>query len=565
LYTERGDITRFVDRRGIEDSDRLLIQIFTGINRVDFIENLLLELGENFKHAAIIGTTTGGEIYKGKVYEHSTVVSFATFERAQVRAEGVETEDSFLAGKTLAEKLVSDRSKLIIAFADGLYSNGDAFVEAFNIHAADVPLAGGLAGDNFTFTNTYVFTKNKVINKGGVAAVIDTDELYLTSHYNLAWIPIGKEMEVTKSRGNRIYEIEGKPAVEIYKEYLGSTAEELLPYIAIEFPLVFERDGILFARACLGQDKDGSMVYEGAIYEGEKVRFSIWDTGVMLDSAAQNLKKFRNAPSEGIFVYTCLARKYLMGNEAEVETKYLQGVAPTCGFLTYGEFFNTKGKNRFMNYTFTAISISESPKVSSKIEDELKEEPDKELMRFRALVSLVNSITKELKEANKKLERLAERDPLTGLYNRRKMKEILESELRKSERYGTVFCVLMIDVDNFKQINDTYGHDEGDRVLVSISRCLEEILRDTDVVSRWGGEEFLVLMPETNKEGGITVAEKIRNHIQSEVCCEIGKNVSVSIGVTAYREGDSMDDILRRADQAMYEAKRKGKNTVVAY
>ncbi|RLJ70635.1 diguanylate cyclase (GGDEF)-like protein [Hydrogenivirga caldilitoris] len=563
LYKQEGDVTRFVEEKGIEDTPRLLVQVFTGVPERRYIENLQRELEKLFNKAGVIGTSTGGEIFNGEVYENSTVLSFTVFERAWVKTALVEGADALRTGRELVGRILDEDTKLMIIFADGLNTNGDDLIDAINEEAQSVPVVGGLAGDNFTFKGTYVFTSRDVTDRGVVGASVNTDKLQISTHYNLAWVPVGKGMVVTRTAGNRIYEIEGKPVVEVYKSYLGAEAEELLPYVAIEFPLVLERDGVMLARACLGIAEDGSMLYTGVIKEGEKVRFSIWDTGVMLDSAAENLKKFRSNPSESVFVYTCLARKYLIGGEAEVESKHLQSVSPTSGFMTYGEFYNLDGKNRFMNYTFTAVSLSEREFTQNSEGQELEEEPGRDLIRFRALVSLVNTITGELKDANDKLERLAERDPLTGLYNRRKMIALLEEQIRRTERYGKSFCVLMVDIDNFKLINDTYGHQKGDEVLKGMAQALRELLRSTDLYSRWGGEEFLVVMPETEIEGGTAVAEKLRVGVRGFFNRKLGMDISVSVGLTAYRDGDCIEGLLSRADRAMYRAKKKGKNLVV--
>ncbi len=565
LYRREGDIKRFVEEKGIEDSSRLLIQVFTGVPEREHIEKLQSELRSLFQKAGVIGTTTGGEIFNGRVHENTTVLSFTSFERAEVRTALSSNPVSVQAGREVSETLRDENTKLLFLFADGLYTNGDDVLDAVNEEFGSVPVVGGLAGDNFAFKGTYVFTSEELTDRGIVGASINTDRLHVNTHYNLAWVPVGREMEVTRAEGNRIYEIEGKPVVDLYREYLGTSAGELLPHLAIEFPLVLERDGVLLARACLGVAEDRSMLYTGDIRQGERVRFSIWDTGVMLDSASRNLNTFRLNPSESIFVYTCLARKYLMGKEVEVESKHLQNVAPTSGFLTYGEFYNYEGRNRFMNYTFTAVSLSEGESARKEEDYEIHKKPDKELVRFRALVSLVNTITKELKDANTKLEKLAERDALTGLYNRRKMLSLLKEQLRKAERYGKSFCVLMADIDNFKSINDTYGHQAGDEVLVGISTVLKRSLRDTDMYSRWGGEEFLVIMPETELEGGVVVAEKLRVEVLKFFSKKPVSDVSVSVGVTAYREGDCVESLLSRADRAMYTAKHRGKNLVVTF
>jgi len=562
LYRREGDIEKFVEENGIEDSNRLLIQVFTGIPKKEHIEKLQSELRSLFQKAGLIGATTGGEVFEGRVYENTTVLSFTYFDRSRVKVAMSTEPHSLQAGREVSRSLMSKDTKLLFLLADGLYTNGDDVLEGVNEGFSHIPVVGGLAGDNFAFRETYVFTLEEITDRGVVGASIDTDKLHVNTHYNLAWMPIGREMEVTLSEKNRIYEIEGKPVIDIYREYLGAEAEELMPHLAIEFPLILERDGALLARACLGITEDGAMLYTGAIRQGERVRFGICDTGVVVDSASANLSDFKQKPREAIFVYTCLARKYTMGNEVELESKYLQGLAPTSGFLTYGEFYNYNGKNRFMNYTFTATSISEGDSAAREGVHEISSKPDKELIRLRALVTLVNTITGELKEANAELERLAERDALTGLYNRRKMLSLLEEQLSRSERYEKPFCVLMADIDNFKSINDTYGHQAGDEVLVGISRVLSKSLRSTDMYSRWGGEEFLVLMPETELEGGVAVAEKLRIEVLKFFNDKPIGEISISVGLTAYREGDCVESLLSRADRAMYIAKHRGKNLV---
>jgi len=565
FYRQAGDFERLVETKEIEDSENILIQVFTGITDTNHIREVQKEVKRCFSKAVLIGTTTGGEIYNGNVFEGSTVISVSVFERSRVKLALSEEKTSALMAEKLAQTLSERESKLTIVFADGLNSNGDDIVSAFNRICPNVPLVGGLAGDGFSFKGTFTFTTDEILPHGGVGVAILSKELYITKHYNLAWIPIGKEMKVTRAEGNRLYEIEGKSAVEIYKEYLGSAAQELLPHIAIEFPLVFERDGILIARACLGIDKDGAMIYEGAFKPGEKVRFSIWDTGIMLESTAQALKKFRSSPSETIFVYTCAARKYLMGREVEVETKHLQNIAPTSGFLTYGEFYNFGNKNGFLNYTLTAVSLSENRESRAVLTEELGEEKNREPIRFRALVSLVNSITQELVRANRELKQLAERDPLTGLYNRRKIVELLEEEISRAERYARPFSLILADVDNFKSINDMYGHQTGDEVLKEIAHLLQRELREADALARWGGEEFIVLMRETNLTEGMFVGQKIKNAIRDHFQDKYDERISLSIGVTSFREGDTVNSIIRRADMAMYFAKQRGKDTVMSY
>ena len=196
------------------------------------------------------------------------------------------------------------------------------------------------------------------------------------------------------------------------------------------------------------------------------------------------------------------------------------------------------------------------------------------------LEARVKERTRELTEANGRLleeirrrrqvedalSQAARSDPLTGLMNRRAMVERFEYQLVHYQRNRIPFAVLMGDIDRFKQINDTCGHAEGDRVLIFLAGTIKENLRSQDLLARWGGEEFLILLPDTDLTGGAIVAEKIRLQIaQSSFPGE--KKVlalTISFGVACYSEPQTIDDLIKAADEALYRAKHQGRNRVVA-
>lgn len=175
----------------------------------------------------------------------------------------------------------------------------------------------------------------------------------------------------------------------------------------------------------------------------------------------------------------------------------------------------------------------------------------------------VEERTAELERANENLRNLAWRDSLTGLPNRLAGMDRLEAEFARLSRSEAASSVLMLDVDLFKPINDTYGHGVGDDVLRHIAALIKSSLRTGDFVARFGGEEFMALLPDTDLEGARTVAEKIREAIQDNPEGTVG-TVTISIGVTLASAADpEMDVAVRRADAALYEAKRSGRNRVV--
>lgn len=170
---------------------------------------------------------------------------------------------------------------------------------------------------------------------------------------------------------------------------------------------------------------------------------------------------------------------------------------------------------------------------------------------------------RKLSRLNRELARLSVTDRLTGIYNRMKLDEALAAEIQRSRRYDQALAIVLIDIDHFKRINDTYGHQAGDRALIEIARLLSEGSRETDVVGRWGGEEFMILLPHTDLAGAGRLAEKIRTTIAAHEFSGIGQQTA-SFGVAAYTIDDQPNDLVARADAALYDAKRNGRNRVAS-
>ena len=177
--------------------------------------------------------------------------------------------------------------------------------------------------------------------------------------------------------------------------------------------------------------------------------------------------------------------------------------------------------------------------------------------------SVVQDVTERQREADEILY-LSRHDPLTGLYNRRYFQERLEEERQRWNRSGKPFSLIMADIDRFKNFNDDYGHDCGDLVLRSLSEVMLSSLRETDSVGRWGGEEFIVLLPETGPEGSHELAEKLRLMVESLRVSYGGTELGVTItaGYASYRGGD-IDECIRMADSALLRGKNSGRNVVI--
>jgi diguanylate cyclase (GGDEF)-like protein len=162
------------------------------------------------------------------------------------------------------------------------------------------------------------------------------------------------------------------------------------------------------------------------------------------------------------------------------------------------------------------------------------------------------------------LEETARTDFLTKLINRRAMHRFLQNEIARFGRTGGTFSLVLVDIDHFKTINDQFGHDVGDEVLIALSRAFESAVREQDIVSRWGGEEFLILLPNTAQADAFEQAERLRQLLDSDALTieRYPHRVTASFGVSEFAPGESVEYLLKRADVALYQAKAQGRNQV---
>lgn len=178
----------------------------------------------------------------------------------------------------------------------------------------------------------------------------------------------------------------------------------------------------------------------------------------------------------------------------------------------------------------------------------------------------IKNLQDELKKSNERLKQLSDTDPLTHIYNRRYMMNMLEKEIQRAERKGMHLSLVMIDLDHFKHVNDKYGHQGGDQVLAELAELSQSGLRSYDFVARYGGEEFVMTLPETTHEDALMIAERLRHRIQLHSYSGALKGLvtTASMGVATYPANfiTSLSDLIREADDAMYRAKAAGRNRV---
>ena len=179
------------------------------------------------------------------------------------------------------------------------------------------------------------------------------------------------------------------------------------------------------------------------------------------------------------------------------------------------------------------------------------------------LVLVISSIA--VHHFHRRLEALARTDKLSGLYNRQFFDAVFENALNKAQRHKGRIALVLFDLDNLKQINDQHGHLTGDRVIRDVGRIARQDRRKADLVARWGGDEFIILLDDCDEADAIRIAEQLRDRVRQQIRDGRDRPVTLSMGVAGYRHGDDRDALLERADSALYQAKRQGRNQVVAF
>ncbi len=373
-----------------------LIQLFSGVDDYTLLQEISTYLQANIANLTIIGTSTAGEILEGEMRDETIVISLTLFEKTTLASCIFHSEDSYILGQKVAQAIVSQDTKAIIMFADGLTCNGEAILRGFTDKAgSEIVIAGGMAGDNSNFVKTFLLHNGNITKNAVVAVALNNEDLIVYNNYNLSWRAIGLPMKITKANKNHIIEINNRPSIEVYRDYLGEKVIQNLPESAIEFPLIFERNGIQIARDILASD-NGSLIFAGEIPEGTEVYFGVASAAEFDKERQRIVKESSQVPIQTLFVYSCVTRKTFLDKELELEFKPLSNIAPLSGFFTYGELYYANKSCEMLNITTTILGVSESNEI--KPFKPLKSTSKRVSLSTSALIHLVDKSINELKQ-----------------------------------------------------------------------------------------------------------------------------------------------------------------------
>ncbi|MCX6061711.1 MAG: EAL domain-containing protein [Campylobacterales bacterium] len=491
-YTNHEELVLFLDTLLSHSRKAILIQLFSGVMDKQHIQSILDLLVLNLPDAMLIGATTAGEIMDGVMSASEIILSFSLFDATDVSTYYFPQSD-FENGVHAGQQILTDRTKVCIAFSEGLKSDSESFLDGFTSVRSDVMFAGGNAGDDLTFTRTYVMKDNSIYDDGIVIAVLDSDVLVANNAYSLSWTPVGKSMTVTKAEKNVIYEIDNRPVRELYSHYLGAETVQYIPASAIEFPLIKVEDNVAVARSMVAQSEDGGFIYAGHFQNGDQVRFAIGNVEEVLNHAIDIQASLISFPVEATYIYSCSVRKLFLQEQLNYEFGLINEIAPCAGFFTYGEFFHSHEDNQLLNITTTTLSLSELQRIVTTVEPKNTNTIHHSMLK--SLTHLVNVTQEELDENIQKLMTKEQtikhqlRDELTGIKNRTAL-------LNDMAGIGGTMILAVFNIDFFSTINDYYGYERGDQLLGIFAKKLVEIVGD-DSAYRISGDEFAVIRTKT--------------------------------------------------------------------
>lgn len=566
-YDIAADLQQTFNNEGIEDASSTLVQVFTTNTDRSYIQSVLEDIKALLPSCCLLGATTSTTILTGSIHDDLTVISVCEFDSSQCLTSYATFQkghepDCLNTGKELCRQVIDSDTRLLLCYATGDQINAENLAMGITADSPSLVLAGALASTTKQSDTPLVFAGTKIISSGAVLVSISGPEFGANLHHSSDWQMLGKPMQVTSVKENTLYTINSVPARSIYTRYLGREACKDLGTTCIRFPILVERNNKIIARPGKAGTQDNAIRLWGNLYEGDKVRFGILDPNAAMDQFQKFQAQLKEGRCDALFIYPSQVRKQLMRSLTEDEITRFDALAPSCGMFTVGQFFYNPRQADYLHYAETVLCMTEGPRDPHETDLDSTENPfSQDTLEMRAMSHLMNTTSRELEEANQALEVLANRDSLTRIFNRHKAQQLLDQEFHRAQRYGRPLSLIMIDIDDFKSINDNHGHAIGDKAIIGITETIKPLVRKTDYFARWGGEEFLIICPETSLPGTTETAERLRAMVAEKSIIDESR-LSISLGVASYQGDDSRESLLERADQALYESKHQGKNRV---
>lgn len=426
----------------------------------------------------------------------------------------------------------------------------------------DVFMFGGLVGNNSN--NDYIIFNDIIMNKGIVFVLYESLSLNFIYRIGSGWRALGPKLEITKvSNQTIINELNHKPAIQLYEKYLNIKNDEYFLKNTTIFPIEIIRNGEKVLRQPYSCKKDGSLQFVAGFKLGEFIRLAYGDLNYIIKESQNNQRELSSLNLDGLLYFSCYDRFITLGNDLSMELNIDSNLISSAGFYSFGEIIKTKYAPVIQNKAQLIIGIKEGeikekyhylPKQQTNKFSE-QNEPMSRMMYF------INAVTNDMNKKHQELSYLARIDRLTELLNRGETENLLNNSIQYANNTTQPLSILMIDIDNFKDINDTYGHDKGDEVLKAIALTIKNNIRSLDFAGRWGGDEFFVILPNILERQSANIAKRIEKQLYKINITK--ERITASIGIASLSKNETLKTFTKRVDVALYQAKKKYKKNCI--
>lgn len=538
------------------------------------IPELVQLLKQKIPQAKVIGGIVSANITAGVINLCGISLTFSVFFSSQVEIIPLHWGDelSSAMGKDVLYKIWQMQQPVAVQIISSGYNlNVTPFFQELSNIPDDIVVFGGVVDDGTVSGDGFVFTDKDYITRGMVVAVYRGENLFVNLCYSTGWQPLGRSMRITglKDHNSTITELEGGYSIrDAYEKYLGVEWDDSFLDEAVVFPVCVERNGTILNRMPRRLGKDGSANYGADFHLGESVQICYGNPAEVIQGTYAIQYDMVRFQPEGIFAVSCWSRKVLLNRDVNQELEVCRVGVPSTGIYALGEYVRDDRGNIYLNNMMLSILGIREGGIQNVHRDmvHLKHRvkfQNKGNSVLSHMLHFVRAVSQELEAKSRSLQHIANTDKLTDIYNRRAIEEKLVYCIAKSEAASASLSLLLVDLDDFKHINDKFGHLVGDAALMHVAELIQANIPSDAYPGRWGGDEFLIILPAFSISRACTIGERIRDAVEKSAMEEGALHLSVSVGVTAFVQGDDKASFFKRADEALYKAKRMfNKNNV---
>lgn len=554
---------------GVKGSS-LLISIFTSYTKAEGLQYMVEALSSAFPKAEISGMTSSVCINQGVNHRGKIVLLFEVFEKTYVHTICFDHEPG--KEEAVGCAVMSEIAKIseplcgieiLASQSDDRFSD---FTPFLNVLTRDLPTTlpvwGALADSQTWPDHTYVFSKN-YISSAGLILRVYTGEISIMLNHVLGFRPLSRPLTVTAMDGPMIIkELDHKPAVYYYDKYIHTPdfQEQSLP-----FPLIQQYDGYDHAHLPQGRTLDGGIIFNIRCAVGTELRLSYGDPELMLAETKKIWEHMHAFGGESAHILSCAARyQFLNKNLGDVLANY-NNVTPSFGIYAHGEIYRAGQRLVAAHLTGNVVVFREAAEAQQKDVSYNPVHLTQHMTHLLQMATFVSTAMKELEETKDALQFAATHDSLSGLFNRGAMEKYLAQCIKNNAEIGMPLSAIMIDLDHFKTINDTYGHSIGDAVIRTLADLMRKHTAGRGYAGRWGGDEFLIILPGSTLETAEALSIHMKDALLHAHVLPDDSPVSASFGVTIARPGELEQSFYKRVDNALYTSKENGKNRITIF